>query len=122
MKTVSVFLLLFLRMASCQHCAEDCRIVCGNDNRVFPSSVQNGPFPALKRGKQGPKGQKGEVGPPGEPGDFVKSLEEKTKAFEKVARFGEEASDLVSKMEKNVKNLQHFIYRGLGKEIARSES
>ena len=121
MKTVVIFL-LFLSSARCQQCADDCRIVCSNDdNRVFPSSAQNGPSAALTRGKQGPKGQKGEVGPPGKPGDFVRSLEEKMAAYEEVAHFGEEAFDLVSKMEEKVKHLKNFIYKGLGKEIAKSK-
>ena len=123
MKTVAILLLLFLNSTTCQHCADDCRIVCGNDdNRVFPSSVHNGPSAALARGKQGPKGQKGETGPPGEPGDFVRSLEERMAAFEEVAHFGEEAFDLVSKMEEKVRHLKNFIYKGLGKEVAKSKS
>jgi len=121
MKTVTFLLLLFLNLASCQHCADDCRIVCGNDNnRVFPSSAQNGPSAALTRGKQGPKGQKGEAGPPGEPGDFVKSLEERMAAFEEVAHFGEEAFDLVSKMEEKVKRLKNFVYKVMGKQISKT--
>jgi len=121
MKIAAILLLLFLNSAICQHCADDCRIVCGNDdNRVFPSSAQNGPSAALMRGKQGPKGQKGEVGPPGEPGDFIKSFEEKIAAFEEVAHFGKKAFDLVSKMEEKMKHLKNFIYKGLGQEVAKT--
>ena len=122
MKTVVIFL-LFLSSARCQQCADDCRIVCSNDdNRVFPSSAQNGPSAALTRGKQGPKGQKGEAGPPGEPGDFVRRLEEKMAAFEEVARFGEKAFRLVSEMEEKVERLNNFVYKGLDKVIAKSKS
>ena len=122
MKFAAILLLLFLNSAICQHCADDCRIVCGNDdNRVFPSSAQFGRSAALTRGKQGPKGQKGEVGPPGEPGDFVRSLEERMAAFEEVAHFGKEAFDLVSKMEKTVEHLKNFVYKGLGGKLAKSK-
>ena len=121
MKFVAILLLLFLNSAICQHCADDCRIVCGNDdNRVFPSSAQNGRSAALTRGKQGPKGQKGEVGPPGEPGNFVRSFEEKIAAFEEAAHFGEKAFDLVSKMEEKVEDLNNVIYKGLGRVVAKS--
>ena len=123
MKFAAILLLLFLNSAICQHCADDCRIVCGNDdNRVFPSSAQNNPSATLMRGKQGPKGQKGEVGPPGEPGDFVRSFEERMAVLEEVAHFGEKAFDLVSKMEEKVEDLNNVIYKGLGRVVAKSIS
>ena len=42
-------------------------------------------------------------------------------AFEEIAHFGEEAFDLVSKMEEKVKRLKNFVYKVMGKDVAKSK-
>jgi len=99
---VLITLLSFLYLVSGQNCADDCRIVCGND---LPSSVLTGPSTTLKRGKQGPKGQKGEVGLPGETG--------------LPGEDGVDNSELVSNMEKRMDFFEKLVYKGLSTEIAK---
>jgi len=107
---VLITLLSFLYLVSGQNCADDCRIVCGND---LPSSVLTGPSTTLKRGKQGPKGQKGEVGLPGETG--------------LPGEDGVDNSELVSKIEEKFGSLEYLVYKviqklahkGLSTEIAK---
>ena len=50
----------------------------------------------------------------------MRSFEEKIAAFEEAAHFGEKAFDLVSKMEEKVEDLNNVIYKGLGREVAKS--
>ena len=115
MKVVIIIatLLSSLHLVSGQTCADDCRIVCGND---LTSSVLTGPSATVKRGKHGPKGQKGEMGLPGETGLS--------------GRDGVDNSGLVSKMEKKHDSLEYLVYKviqklahkGLNEEIAKGKS
>ena len=97
-------LLSCLHLVSGQTCADDCRIVCGND---LTSSVLTGPSATVKRGKHGPKGQKGEMGLPGETGLS--------------GRDGVDNSELVSYMEKKHDALEYLIYKVFSETIAKSK-
>ena len=110
MKLVVAAALLCVASVHSQSCADDCKIVCGD--QLTPSVLTTGPSGAYKRGKHGPKGQKGEVGLPGVTGVSGKD--------------GYDNSDLVSKLEKSVAFLKEIVYerfgKVLGKKIAKSKS
>jgi len=101
MKFAVTAVLLCVAAVYSQSCADDCKIVCGDQ---LTPSVLSGPS-SYKRGKHGPKGQKGEVGLPGVTGIPGKD--------------GSDHSDLVSKLEKSVAFLREIVYKGLGKEVAK---
>jgi len=101
MKFAVTAVLLCVAAVYSQSCADDCKIVCGDQ---LTPSVLSGPS-SYKRGKHGPKGQKGEVGLPGVTGIPGKD--------------GSDHSDLVSNLEKSVAFLREIVYKGLGKEVAK---
>jgi len=101
MKLVVAAVLLCVASVHSQSCADDCKIVCGD--QLTPSVLTTSPSGAYKRGKHGPKGQKGEVGLPGVTGVPGKD--------------GYDNSDLVSKLEKSVAFLKEIVYEGFGKVL-----
>merc|ERR1712183_737342 len=99
MKFAVTAVLLCVAAVYSQSCADDCKIVCGDQ---LTPSVLSGPS-SYKRGKHGPKGQKGEVGLPGVTGIPGKD--------------GSDHSDLVSNLEKSVAFLKEIVYERFGKVL-----